>query len=63
MYRQMETCSNPIFRQLLLWYLNLPRGYLVNDVVRRLAVDCAANTLRSAEDLLATVGKALGKGF
>ena len=47
--------------RLLLWHLNLPIVDLVNDVVRRLAVDRAANRLCRAKDLLRAVRERLGE--
>ena len=45
--------------RLLLWHLNLPIVDLVNNIVRRLTIDCAANRLCRAEDLLRAVRQVL----
>ena len=49
--------------RLLLRDLDLAAVDLVNDVVRGLAVDRAANALCRAEDLLRAVREPLRKGF
>lgn len=50
-------------RNLLFWHLNLARADGVDDVVRGLTVNRAANRLCCAEDLLRTVSEGLGKGL
>ena len=46
-------------RRLLVWYLDLAGVDSVDDIMRGLAVNCAANALRRAEDLLGAVSKVL----
>lgn len=48
---------------LLLWYLNLARVDLVDDIVWWLAIDRAANALCCAENLLGAVSKVLRERF
>lgn len=48
---------------LLVWYFNLPRIDVVNDVMRRPAINRAANALRRTQNLLHTTGQLLRKGL
>ena len=51
------------YNRLLVWHLNLARADSLDDIVRGLAVNRAADGLRCAEDLLGAVRKVLGEGL
>ena len=62
MQPQQPTDRSRVFR-LLVWHLELPVVNLLDDVVRGLAVDCAADRLCGAKNLLRAVREGLRERF
>ena len=59
--RKQRPWSPIAVARLLVWHLDLARADGVDDIVWGLAVDCAADGLRGAEDLLCAVREVLGE--
>lgn len=62
-YNERKQPSPHSVSYLLFWHLNLASVDGVDDIVRGLAVDGAADALRGAEDLLRATGEVLGEGL